>query len=202
MTAEPHRLVLQRRRGESPAVPQRPGQDSLRQVIGTGEHAPTLPATGRWHPACEVERSRTAIPAGFPPAPARVHADRRLSAAGDRESRYMAGRRSFARRPPPGGIVHQSGHDDSGPAIAAVPGNQAWPSRCRPGWSRIAPHGGGSGHPVAKAARDPGTDHAHGVAIGMQAEADHELGSAATALTRDRFGLLVHPVLAAVRNVG
>jgi len=50
----------------------------------------------------------------------------------------MAGRRSFARRPPPGGIVHQSGHDDSGPAIAAVPGNQAWPSRCRPGWSRIS----------------------------------------------------------------
>ena len=49
------------------------------------------------------------------------------------------------------------------------------------------PAGGGSGHPVAKAA-DAGTDHAHGVAIGMQAEADHELGSAATALTRDRFG--------------
>ena len=49
------------------------------------------------------------------------------------------------------------------------------------------PAGGGSGHPVAKAA-DAGTDHAHGVATGMQAEADHELGSAATALTRDRFG--------------
>lgn len=49
------------------------------------------------------------------------------------------------------------------------------------------PAGGGSGHPVAKAA-DAGTDHAHGVAIGMQAEADHELGSAGTALTRDRFG--------------
>ena len=49
------------------------------------------------------------------------------------------------------------------------------------------PAGGGSGHPVAEAA-DAGTDHAHGVAIGMQAEADHELGSAATALTRDRFG--------------
>ena len=41
------------------------------------------------------------------------------------------------------------------------------------------PAGGGSGHPAAKAA-DAGTDHAHGVAIGMRAEADHELGSAAT----------------------
>jgi hypothetical protein len=99
----------------------------------------------------------------------------------------MAGRRSFARRPPPGGIVHQSGHDDSGPAIAAVPGNQAWPSRCRPGWSRISQPAEDPGIPSPKAA-DAGTDHAHGVAIGMQAEADHELGSAATALTRDRFG--------------
>ena len=84
----------------------------------------TLPADG--HPGRLPSRARP------------VHADRRLSAAGDRESRYMAGRRSFARRPPPGGIVHQSGHDDSGPAIAAVPGNQAWPGRCRPGWSRIS----------------------------------------------------------------
>ena len=62
MTAEPHRLVLQRRRGESPAVPQRPGQDSLRQVIGTGEHAPTLPATGRRHPSCGRPSRQASLP--------------------------------------------------------------------------------------------------------------------------------------------
>jgi hypothetical protein len=99
----------------------------------------------------------------------------------------MAGRRSFARRPPPGGIVHQSGHDDSGPAIAAVPGESGLAEQVQARMVPDIPAGGGSGHPVAKAA-DAGTDHAHGVAIGMQAEADHELGSAATALTRDRFG--------------
>ena len=62
----------------------------------------------------------------------------------------MAGRRSFARRPPPGGIVHQSGHDDSGPAIAAVPGESGLAEQVQARMVPDIPAGGGSGHPVAK----------------------------------------------------